>query len=96
MPSVWIPLHGRDHTVRHEVYRQSLHCACVRVRFDTFSDHRATFCDVILRYLFSAPIFGARNVLNGNGRCYLAFFPFSWRIGGHIVLTSCPTMKIAL
>ena len=50
-----------------------------------------TFCDVILRYLFSAPIFGARDVLEMGMVVVISLsFPFSWRIGGHIVVDLLP------
>lgn len=50
-----------------------------------------TFCDVILRYLFSAPIFGARDVLEMGMVVVVSLsFPFSWRIGGHIVVDLLP------
>ena len=50
-----------------------------------------TFLDVILRYIFSAPIFGARDVLEMGMVVVISLsFPFTWRIGGHIVVDLLP------
>ena len=54
-----------------------------------------TFFDVILRYIFSAPIFGARDVLEMGMVVVLSLgFPFTWRIGGHIVVDLLPDYGI--
>ena len=50
-----------------------------------------TFLDVILRYIFSAPIFGARDVLEMGMVVVISLgFPFTWRVGGHIVVDLLP------
>ena len=50
-----------------------------------------TFFDVILRYIFSAPIFGARDLLEmGMVVVISCAFPFTWRAGGHIVVDLIP------
>ena len=50
-----------------------------------------TFCDVVLRYLFSAPIFGARDLLEMGMVLVISLaFPFTWRMGGHIVVDLIP------
>jgi len=55
-----------------------------------------TFFDVILRYIFSAPIFGARDLLEMGMVVVLSLaFPFTWRIGGHIVVDLLPDYSIA-
>ena len=56
-----------------------------------------TFFDVILRYIFSAPIFGARDLLEMGMVVVISFaFPYTWRAGGHIVVDLIPDygMKI--
>jgi TRAP-type transport system small permease protein len=56
-----------------------------------------TFFDVILRYIFSAPIFGARDLLEMGMVVVLSLaFPFTWRIGGHIVVDLLPDYGIAV
>ena len=50
-----------------------------------------TFLDVIMRYIFSSPIFGARDVLEMGMVVVISLgFPFTWRIGGHIVVDLLP------
>lgn len=50
-----------------------------------------TFSDVILRYIFSAPIFGARDLLEMGMVLVISLaFPFTWRAGGHIVVDLIP------
>lgn len=50
-----------------------------------------TFFDVILRYIFSSPIFGARDVLEMGMVVVISLaFPFTWRAGGHIVVDLIP------
>jgi TRAP-type C4-dicarboxylate transport system permease small subunit len=50
-----------------------------------------TFADVILRYLFSAPILGAKDLLEMGMVVVISLaFPFTWRIGGHIVVDLIP------
>ncbi len=50
-----------------------------------------TFFDVILRYIFSAPIFGARDLLEMGMVVVISLaFPFTWRAGGHIVVDLIP------
>ena len=50
-----------------------------------------TFFDVILRYIFSAPIFGARDLLEMGMVVMISLaFPFTWRAGGHIVVDLIP------
>ena len=50
-----------------------------------------TFFDVVLRYIFSAPIFGARDLLEMGMVLVISLgFPFTWRIGGHIVVDLLP------
>jgi TRAP-type C4-dicarboxylate transport system permease small subunit len=50
-----------------------------------------TFFDVILRYIFSAPIFGARDLLEMGMVVVISLaFPFTWRAGGHIVVDLVP------
>lgn len=50
-----------------------------------------TFCDVVMRYLFSAPIFGARDLLEMGMVLVISLaFPFTWRMGGHIVVDLIP------
>jgi TRAP-type transport system small permease protein len=56
-----------------------------------------TFVDVILRYVFSAPIFGARDLLEMGMVVVISLaFPYSWRIGGHIVVDLLPDYGIAV
>jgi TRAP-type C4-dicarboxylate transport system permease small subunit len=55
-----------------------------------------TFFDVVLRYVFSAPIFGARDLLEMGMVLVVSFaFPFTWRIGGHIVVDLIPDYGLA-
>jgi len=55
-----------------------------------------TFFDVVLRYVFSAPIFGARDLLEMGMVLVISLaFPFTWRIGGHIVVDLLPDYGIA-
>ena len=55
-----------------------------------------TFFDVVLRYIFSAPIFGARDLLEMGMVLVISLaFPFTWRIGGHIVVDLLPDYGIA-
>lgn len=55
-----------------------------------------TFFDVIFRYIFSAPIFGARDLLEMGMVLVLSLaFPFTWRAGGHIVVDLVPDYGIA-
>jgi TRAP-type C4-dicarboxylate transport system permease small subunit len=50
-----------------------------------------TFFDVILRYIFSSPIFGARDLLELGMVVIISLaFPFTWRAGGHIVVDLIP------
>ncbi len=50
-----------------------------------------TFVDVILRYVFSAPILGAKDLLEMGMVVVISLaFPFTWRIGGHIVVDLIP------
>jgi TRAP-type C4-dicarboxylate transport system permease small subunit len=54
-----------------------------------------TFFDVILRYIFSAPIFGARDLLEMGMVVVISLaFPFTWRAGGHIVVDLIPDYGI--
>lgn len=55
-----------------------------------------TFFDVVLRYIFAAPIFGARDLLEMGMVLVISLaFPFTWRIGGHIVVDLLPDYGIA-
>lgn len=55
-----------------------------------------TFFDVVLRYIFAAPIFGARDLLEMGMVVVISLaFPFTWRIGGHIVVDLIPDYGIA-
>ena len=50
-----------------------------------------TFADVVLRYIFAAPILGASDVLQiGMVLVIACAFPFTWRAGGHIVMDLIP------
>ena len=50
-----------------------------------------TFTDVVLRYVFAAPILGAGDVLQIGMVLVIAFaIPFTWRAGGHIVMDLIP------
>ena len=50
-----------------------------------------TFTDVVLRYVFAAPILGASDALQIGMVLVIAFaFPFTWRAGGHIVMDLIP------
>lgn len=54
-----------------------------------------TFVDVILRYLFAAPILGAKDLLEMGMIVVISLaFPFTWRIGGHIVVDLIPDYGI--
>ena len=55
-----------------------------------------TFIDVIMRYIFSAPIFGARDILEMGMVVVISLgFPFTWRVGGHIVVDLLPDYGFA-
>jgi len=55
-----------------------------------------TFVDVVLRYILSAPIFGARDILEMGMVVVISLaFPFTWRMGGHIVVDLIPDYNIA-
>jgi TRAP-type C4-dicarboxylate transport system permease small subunit len=55
-----------------------------------------TFVDVVLRYIFTSPIFGARDLLETGMVLVISLaFPFTWRIGGHIVVDLVPDYGIA-
>ena len=55
-----------------------------------------TFIDVILRYLFAAPILGATDVLQMGMVVVISLaFPFTWRTGGHIVVDLFPDYGLA-
>ncbi len=50
-----------------------------------------TFTDVVLRYLFSAPFLGAKDLLQMGMVVVISLaFPFTWRMGGHIVVDLIP------
>ena len=50
-----------------------------------------TFTDVVLRYVFAAPILGASDVLQiGMVLVFALALPFTWRAGGHIVMDLIP------
>lgn len=50
-----------------------------------------TFVDVILRYLFDAPILGGKDLLEMGMVLVISLaFPFTWRVGGHIVVDLIP------
>lgn len=54
-----------------------------------------TFVDVILRYVFSAPILGGKDLLQMGMVLVFAFaLPFTWRMGGHIVVDLIPDYRI--
>ena len=54
-----------------------------------------TFTDVILRYIFSSPILGAKDLLEMGMVVVISLaFPFTWRIGGHIVVDLIPDYGI--
>ncbi|MCY4548714.1 MAG: TRAP transporter small permease [Defluviicoccus sp.] len=54
-----------------------------------------TFADVVLRYVFAAPILGAKDLLEMGMVTVVALaFPFTWRIGGHIVVDLIPEYPI--
>ena len=54
-----------------------------------------TFADVVLRYVFAAPILGAKDLLEMGMVTVVALaFPFTWRIGGHIVVDLIPDYGI--
>ncbi len=56
-----------------------------------------TFLDVIMRYIFSSPIYGARDVLEMGMVVVISLgFPFTWRTGGHIVVDLLPDYGFAL
>lgn len=55
-----------------------------------------TFADVVLRYVFAAPILGSKDLLEMGMVTVVALaFPFTWRIGGHIVVDLIPEYGIA-
>ena len=50
-----------------------------------------TFVDVVLRYVFSAPILGSKDLLEaGMVLVFSLAVPFTWRTGGHIVVDLIP------
>ncbi len=50
-----------------------------------------TFVDVVMRYVFSAPILGAKDLLQMGMVLVFAFaLPLTWRMGGHIVVDLIP------
>lgn len=50
-----------------------------------------TFVDVVMRYIFSSPIFGARDLLETGMVIVISLaFPLTWRAGGHIVVDLIP------
>ena len=50
-----------------------------------------TFVDVVLRYIFAAPFLGAKDLLQMGMVLVISLaFPFTWRIGGHIVVDLIP------
>lgn len=54
-----------------------------------------TFVDVVLRYIFSAPFLGAKDLLQMGMILVISLaFPFTWRIGGHIVVDLIPDYGI--
>ena len=56
-----------------------------------------TFLDVIMRYIFSSPIFGVRDVLEMGMVVVISLgFPFTWRVGGNIVVDLLPDYGSAL
>ena len=55
-----------------------------------------TFADVVLRYVFAAPILGSKDLLEMGMVTVVALaFPFTWRIGGHIVVDLIPEYGFA-
>ncbi len=55
-----------------------------------------TFADVVLRYVFAAPILGAAAMLQmGMVLVVSLAFPFTWRSGGHIVVDLLPDYGLA-
>ena len=55
-----------------------------------------TFADVVLRYVFAAPILGSKDLLEMGMVTVVALaFPFTWRIGGHIVVDLIPEYGLA-
>ncbi len=54
-----------------------------------------TFVDVVLRYIFSAPFLGAKDLLQMGMVLVISLaFPFTWRMGGHIVVDLIPDYGI--
>ena len=54
-----------------------------------------TFVDVIGRYVFGAPILGAKDILEMGMVCVISLaFPFTWRMGGHIVVDLIPDYPV--
>lgn len=53
-----------------------------------------TFVDVVLRYVFSDPILGSKDILQ-MGMVIVVFLgaPFTWRVGGHIVVDLLPDYR---
>ncbi len=50
-----------------------------------------TFVDVVLRYVFANPFLGAKDLLEMGMVLVISLaFPFTWRIGGHIVVDLIP------
>ena len=55
-----------------------------------------TFADVVLRYVFAAPILGSKDLLEMGMVTVVALaFPFTWRIGGHIAVDLIPEYGLA-
>ena len=56
-----------------------------------------TFADVVLRYVFAAPILGTKDLLEmGMVTVVVLAFPFTWRISGHIVVDLVPEYGIGV
>ena len=56
-----------------------------------------TFVDVVLRYLFDAPILGGKDLLEMGMVLVISLaFPFTWRVGGHIVVDLIPDYGLRL
>ena len=56
-----------------------------------------TFTDVVLRYVFAAPILGAGDMLQIGMVLVIALaIPFTWRAGGHIVMDLIPDYGLEL
>ena len=56
-----------------------------------------TFTDVVLRYVFAAPILGAGDMLQIGMVLVIALaIPFTWRAGGHIIIDLIPDYGLEL